>query len=335
MTLNELLNSDLGTLGSELRRACDWWIDEISTLVPASVKQASMGKRSMAVFDGIDNFEYIGTRGNPPFRATILIAETSVLVREIVTPPMTRADLQRTIDLNSERYLPLTAGAIIAKSVQKESSGDGMLRADLAAIPLTLARALADAATARNVLAQSVRVGKGGHAADPRFDFLPAMRAAGLMVDRRRKTTNWWIAVAMLATLMVATAIWRANADIDRMQALVDEQRPAVAVAQRMTGQMRRAHAVAVRTTTRRNQRDVLGVLADTTRVMPDGAWVQRYAWDGATLRLTGYRSRDADVVAAIRKLPRFANVKSAQTDSMAEISAGQPFDLVAIARLN
>ena len=76
-------------------------------------------------------------------------------------------------------------------------------------------------------------------------------------------------------------------------------------------------------------------MLAQVSEAVPDGAWVQRYAFEGNALRLTGYRQPDADVAGALRKLPLFASVKSAQSDEAAAISTGQPFDLVAQLREN
>ena len=148
--------------------------------------------------------------------------------------------------------------------------------------------------------------------------------------DSPRARTIWWTIVAAFALLNLFALILRDSADNERLQALVDAQRPAVSVAQKMTTRMRTVGSVAQRVAARRAQREPLGALAATTIALPDGAWVQRYAWDGATVRLTGYRARDADVAAALRRSSWLANVKSAQTDAMGETATGQPFDLTA-----
>ena len=79
-----------------------------------------------------------------------------------------------------------------------------------------------------------------------------------------------------------------------------------------------------------RGSHDVLGALGSVSAALPSGAWVQRYAWSGRSVRLTGYKRQGVDVLAALRHDPRFANVRSANSDVIAEIPAGQPFDITA-----
>lgn len=328
MTLNKLLNSDLTTIVAELRRGYDWWVEELAALVPAGLRGWITKKSHVVRFDGVgglDTPEAVNAIGE----ATVVVPRDSVLVREIVTPSMTGGDLDRMLSLNAERYFPLPSGSILfARAIRPDRAGT--MTSDVAAFPLSRAQALADAVRAAGLRAQAVRVCDKDRTVDPRFDFLAAMRAAGLIGKVDPRTRFWWIAVSVMTALNLATVIWRDSADIDRLQSLVDSQRPAVAVAQRMKSEIRKADMVVREAATQRRNHDALGALAMTTAAVPDGAWVQRYAWNDGTLRLTGYRSRDADVAAALRRTGGFANVKSAQTDAIAENFAGQPFDLVA-----
>jgi Tfp pilus assembly protein PilN len=328
MTLNELLNSDLATIGREARRGFDWWIGELRALLPDRLKSWQTGTTPVLAFDGT----VLATGdGKSDSRPVVVVSGASVLTREITTPPMSRDDLERMLALNAERYLPLPAGAVLlAMAGRADRSVDGMMLTDIAALPVARAAALAEALRRIAIIPRAVRIGDTSSRPDPRFDFLPAMRAAGLVERADARVRNWWVVVAVLAVLNVATIIWRDTAAVNRLEALTDAQRPAVAIAQRMTTRMRQADAIVQRAVIRRREQSALGVLAATTAAVPDGAWVQSYAWDGLTLRLTGYRARDADVAAALRKSPVFASVKSAQTDSIAEIAAGQPFDLAA-----
>jgi len=262
---------------------------------------------------------------------TVLVPSSAVLVRDIATPAMTSADLGRMLALNAERYFPLPgASVLISSAIRPERREDGLMLTDLAALPLLRAEALAKAMTEAGIEPQAVRIAGDRFAPDPRFDFLPAMQNSGLIGRAARSAQNWWIVVGVFAVLNLATMIWRDSADVERLQTLADQQRPAVAVAQRMATRIRSVDAIAHRAVARRGFFDPLAALARTTAAVPDGAWVQRYAWDGTTLRLTGYRASDTDVAGALRKAPGFTNVKSAQTDSMAETATGLPFDLVA-----
>jgi Tfp pilus assembly protein PilN len=80
----------------------------------------------------------------------------------------------------------------------------------------------------------------------------------------------------------------------------------------------------------RRKSNDPLGILAETTRVLPDQIWVQRLSWDGTRLRLAGFKPGTMDVVAALRHSPMFAEVHSTATDMPAQSATGQPFDVTA-----
>lgn len=334
MKLNNLLNSDMKTIVGEANRAFLWWVEELRSLVPPRMRDWRSTKSPILFFDTIGRFtESDGapaTNGSPS-NATIVVCDQAVLQREVIAPAMSRSDLAQMLSLNCERYFPLPgASLILAQSTDSIRTENGVAKIGIAALPLVHADALAAALKAAAITPRSVRIGNRDLNADPRFDFLSGMRAAGLLPPRSRRRAIWWTVVAAFALLNLVTLILRDAAENERLQALVDAQRPAVTVAQRMTSQMRSVGTVAQRVAARRAQREPLGALAATTIALPDGAWVQRYAWDGASVRLTGYRMRDADVAAALRRSDRFANVKTAQTDSMGETVTGQPFDLTA-----
>jgi hypothetical protein len=338
VNLNEVLNSDLGTILRGLRRGFDWWIDELATLVPQSVQSWSTRTQILLLFDGSNGLETadgspVNVAGGEPISsdATVLLGQGQALTRTVTTPAMTRSELERMLTLNAERYFPLPGNSVlIASKIRPDVAEDGTRTSDLAAITLSQAGALAHVLQRADVRPRAVRLALGKHLPDPHFDFLPAMQAAGLMANPRKDYRMWWILVGALAALNGATLIWRDAAAVERWQTLVDAQRPAVSVAQRIVARMRVTGEIAQRASIRRRRHDPLAALALTTAAIPDGAWVQRYSWDGMTLRLTGYRSRETDVGGALRTVPGFANVKSAQTDSISETATGQPFDLVA-----
>lgn len=333
MTLNELLNSDLTTLQQEARRGFDWWIEELAALVPPSLQRFGQRRRPMLLLDKDGWHDAITGEALatvPRDGSIIAIDEDELLVRNVTVPPMSGSQVSRMLALDAGRYFPMPPETILlAAAPRRERTDDGLMPVDVAALPMTKATAIADALCATGLTPAAVRVVREGRL-DLRFDFLPLMQHRGLLGRRRSSYANWWAVVGALAFLNLAVLFWRDAADVARLQALVDSQRPAVTVAQRITAQMRAMNARAQNAALQRGQSEPLATLAVTTQAVPDGAWVQRYAWNGTTLRLTGYRSRDTDVASAFRKVPEFANVRSAQTDSIAETATGQPFDLVA-----
>ncbi len=78
----------------------------------------------------------------------------------------------------------------------------------------------------------------------------------------------------------------------------------------------------------KREQDDPLAALATLTRVMPAQAWVQRYAWNGEEMEISGYRREGADVIGALRKSGAYPRVQLGGTEAVAELPTGQPFNV-------
>jgi general secretion pathway protein L len=87
----------------------------------------------------------------------------------------------------------------------------------------------------------------------------------------------------------------------------------------------RRADMVA-----RREGGEPLRMLDVVTGAVPSGAWVDRLAWDGRTVRVSGYRQDQVDVAAALRSSRQLSNIRNSGTDLLSRQTAGQPFDLTA-----
>lgn len=332
MTVSDLLNSDMKTIVGEVRRGFAWWVDELRSLVPRRMREWSTTKTPTIFFGAQEDLAATSVE----FRTSpiILISERAVLRRDVTTPAMSRGDFAQMLALNSERYFPVPGAALIlAQATGVAAADNGMMQIGVAALPLGHAQALAGALKATRITPRAICIGDRNLNADLRFNFLPGMRAAGLIPPPSRSRALWWTVVAAFALLNLMALILRDAAENDRLRALVEAQRPALAVAQKMTSQMRAFNTVAQEAAAKRTQSEPLALLAETTLALPDGAWVQRFAWDGEALRLTGYRARDGDVVAALRRSTRFVSVKSAQTDSMGETLTGQPFDLTAEVR--
>jgi Fimbrial assembly protein (PilN) len=327
LNLSEALNSDLSTLLAEARRGFDWWTDELAALVPSFFRTWRTDQSNMVFWDGKQAIMTAdGTRvdGSQGMRSrTVVLPRTMALIRDMTGPAMTRSDLEKMLTLNSERYFPMPKGSVLfASAIRPQRNDDGTMQTDLAAVPVVR---LAEMVSALQHAAITPS------APELRFNFLPAMRGAGLIDNARDGSRMWWMLVGLLLALNLAMLVWRDAAEVARLQSLADAQRPAVAVAKRMVARMRTIDALARRDASRGLALDEpLSVLAAVTTAMPDGAWVQRYVWDGKSLQLTGYRARGADVASAIRQIQGFTNVKSAQTDSIAETATGQAFDLIA-----
>ena len=344
MKPQQLLNADMATLARAMRAGFDWWCQEMVALLPGRGWRPGarrVGNHVLVTADDIALVDEQGRRISHDFRGEgadqpVLVPDHMCLVRRITLPALNRADLGSMLQLDGDRYFPMPAGSALFAAGPRQDIDGGMMAVDVAAMPLGRAQSLAARMAEHGIRPSSVRsVGEGGHDVDPRFDFLPSLRSAGLVARTHERAAYWWAIVGFLFVLNIFMIVWRDSAGVEALQRMVDDQRPAVMVAHRDVGQTRNVQIIAERAARKRQRNDALKMLAQVSEAVPDGAWVQRYAFEGNALRLTGYRQPDADVAGALRKLSLFVSVKSAQSDEAAAISTGQPFDLVAQLREN
>jgi general secretion pathway protein L len=136
--------------------------------------------------------------------------------------------------------------------------------------------------------------------------------------------------VVALALANLGVAVGRDMLELNALHDKVEAQQPVVdrVVAVRrhvLREEQRRADIVA-----RRTGGDPLRMLDAVTAATPSGAWVDRLAFDGRSVRLSGYRQDQVDMAAALRSAPLLTNVRSSGGDLLTRQAAGQPFDLTA-----
>ena len=322
MTLSELLNSDISTLSRQGRDVLEWWLTELRGIIPAGFGDRGVPVVVVNVDDGL------GDGAAAPAHATIAIAQETFLERQVEMPQMSASDLRQMVALDSERYFPMPNGSALLDAVIVERDGASMMTVDLAALPVARARSVADTLRNAGTIAYRIVIARNDGANDLRFDFAPAFRSAGLLPPRENRAALWWVVVGFLFAVSVAMLIWRDQARVDQVQAMVDAQQPSVDAARRIANQMRQGDRLAVGAIERRHSHDVLGDLAATTSTLPSDAWVQRYVWDARSLRLTGYAAPGSDLVPVLRRMRGVASVKSTDGETVAESNIGRPFDV-------
>lgn len=313
-----ILDADMATVGGWLREGWRWWIDELRELMPRTLLAAGGPRAAPARFDGE---RLIG--GLPDQPVEIALDAGLVLVREIERPAMGARDLYRMLAFDAERIMPLPAETMVVAAHVDARTGATM-RVAVGALPIARAETLAAAVAAAGVRPVRVTVERPQGA----IDFLPALRRAGFLARDRSSARAWWSAVAFLFAVNVALIVWRDVARTDRLEETVAAQRPAVGISRAIAGRVRSGQRVALVSLARRRANDPLGLIARVGIALPPGAWVQRWNWAGDTLKIAGYRPRGANVLAALRAIPGFAEVRNTSADTVAEIPAGQPFDV-------
>lgn len=332
MTGRRLLDTDMQTLVQWLADAARWWIGEMRDLVPERLRRSgsASGPRSFFIDGVLQTREGRGaSRVSAGRRTIVMVPASACLARIIERPVVADRDLQRMVAIEASALLPFPADEMVAAArvVASGVSGDTP-RIEVAALPIVTARAVSAAITAAGVTPERILVERPD--AGVAIDFTQAMRAAGLIPPRSSVTLPIWGVVAVLLILNVASLVWRDDARVERLERLVRDQAPAVATARRIDARLRQERRLVARTIALRRSQDAQAILEGVSAALPQGAWLQRYAWDGATVRLTGYRPPKVDIATALRGSGRFVDVRALDDETPDAVGAADPFDLSA-----
>ncbi len=328
-----LLNADMATVAGWLRQGARWWIDTLADMLPATLRGAGSSKAPLARFDNGAVAMIRGESGTPdrPRPADLGLPADRCLIRERTLPAMSLRDLDGFVGIEKDRLFPFADGSLlVASRVTGRSPDQGSMTVELAAIPRDLAEAAVVAAQAAGIAPRRIGIAPAYADGIMHFDVAPALRSEGLLPPPSNARTIWWSIVAAMILLNIGIVVWRDRQSVEQLRDIVAQQQPAVTVYRAIAGRSARLERVAATTVERRRRQDVLGDLAAASAALPDGAWVQRYEWDGRTLRLSGYLRPPVDVVAALGRDRRFANVRAGNGDVQAELPIGEPFDIVA-----
>ncbi|MDF0487769.1 PilN domain-containing protein [Sphingomonas sp. H39-1-10] len=329
-----ILDADMQTLGRWAARGWRWWLAELHTLVPAQLRRSSDNRLPRFLFRA-GSLSPIGShkgqvriRKNAGLRTILVVHPELTLKRTIERPVLDDHDLPQVLAFEAESLVPFPAESVVlAGRAIGPAAEPGKILIEIASLPIETAREIATVTREDNILPLKIVV-NGGRAVE--LDFAPAMRSAGLIAKPRSATPLIWGCVGFLAALNLATLIWKDVASVDRFAQIVDGQQPSVSVAQTITRRIELDRSLVQSTLRLRQTHDALHALATTSTTLPAGAWLQRYVWDGSTVRLTGYKPPKTDVATALRRSDRFSEVRSMADETQAAVPAGEPFDISA-----
>ena len=334
-----ILNADMATVTRWLREGFAWWTEELAGLLPPALRGMGSRRGPVAIFSPGKPITVHpgGTRAEVAaggrLRQLVLAVPASLsLQRDCQLPAMRASDLRSYVTLEADRLLPLGSQNLLADALPvTAAAGAGQpMTVRIAAIERHLVEQALAAATAAGIAPTRFGIVDDNDPARLRFDFGPQLRAEGLLPPPDRQRQFWWGLVALAFIINLGLLVLRDQQSVTRLREIVDEQQPAVAVYRTIASRTARAEQVAHRTVSRHASHAALADLAAATTALPPEAWVQRYDWNGQSLHLAGYMRPSVDVVAALRREPRFINVRTSNADVQADIPIGQPFDVTA-----
>lgn len=324
MATNSILDADMATVTGWVRSGFTWWLDELRSMMPFLFTRKNRPLANYLYCDSDGRLSLQG-RGKPD---AMLVDPAMCLVRQIELPVLGDADLARVVALDADRIMPIPAHQLI---VGANADPKDRTRVSVAGLRIETLAELLQKAKAGG-FAVPDRIGLYDPAIPGRIaiDLSQGCAAAGLIAPNRPVAFSWWVIVGFLFVLNVSALIWRDVESVRKMEALVTAQAPAVNVARTISKKISNTQKSAQLLADRRERQNVIAVLAAVTQSLPERAWVQRFSWDGRSLRLSGYKREGTDVIGALRKSPYFKDVRAANAEAMAEVPTGQPFDISA-----
>lgn len=339
MKTGTILDSDMATLTRLLKDGTRWWVDELSAMLPAWAQPKRKAISGLIAIYSVDgNLRLEGDsaplsaagEGKSPRPATILIPESLCLIRNVTLPAMRRADMRKLVLLDLDRLMPFALDTAYADALPTGLvTADGKADVAIAALPKAQVKTIYAAAIEAGLTPSAIGIAdeNGGKL---RFDFLSGLRDDGFAAQTQSGASFWWWLLAALFALNVGALIFRDVERVSQLSALVESQQPTANAARRLAQRIAGEETLRAELLNRREKDNALAALAFITRTVPSGVWIQRYSWNGETLRLSGYKQGNIDVVAALRKSGGFASVRASTSDVAAESTNGQPFDVTA-----
>jgi len=328
-----ILDADMQTVGRWMGAGVSWWLDQLGTLVPRRLRDWQTARKILADYQP-DTGEFL-TRLDPaasyPDRlgpVTIVLPVGFCLTRMIERPAMSHRDLDSMIQLDGTRIMPMAAeDMILASRIMSRSETNGRMLVEVAAMPRSAAETLSAALARLDQPCLGILTETPEPLEVAPINFLPILQKTGLARNRSRGAMPLWIFVGLLFILNIGILVWRDTETVGMLEARVAEQQPAVNAVRRINAQIARADSFAAATVEARRTSEPLAMLARIATTLPQGAWVQRYTWQGDALRLSGYRPPQADIAGGLRRaglsVQRYSDSPSAGQNAL-----GQPFEV-------
>jgi HAMP domain-containing protein len=310
MDIKAFLTMDMSALTGWVERGWSWWSGELRAMLPAKLRgQAGLRSSLVAEFSGGEIVLRDHRAGEAGLRMetvqqvsqlTLALPASAVLLREMTLPALPSADLRRLIALDMDRIAPLRNEDVIFDMERGASVSGGRRQ-----ITLGIVRRQ----TLQEMLERLLALGAGRPRAIslvdrqngiPRFDFLKAERIAEGGTAAITPGTLWWIAVGVLVVFNIALLIARDISVVSDLRDQVDAQQLSVTLATALQRRIQAEGRSRQELLRRRTDRAPLPLLAAVTHALPDGAYVQRFEWNGVTLHLVGEAQGSTNVAALL-----------------------------------
>lgn len=352
------LSSRAAGLVESLQSAWHWWIGELALLVPQNIRDrldsgvaiiaidletdavtlrrfaggtvSEIARLPRAGFDAASLraalAPYLSRRLRDSF--ALRLPDASALARSLSLPLAARRNIASMLDIELERQSPIDRAEIYHDY--------RILRIDRAAgridIVWRLVRrrgvdpALAICREAGIDLAVIAFIGDETPPDGGNFPVVP--RAARLLRLRRQAVRGLLLAILLLLGAVTAGVYARNQDAADEFHARVDAARlmarPSLRLEHQIAGVRQRAQLLLAE----RQRPIVASLLAETTRILPDGSWLTDFTYRDGEVRIQGYSNAAPSLIALFDASPLFASAQFRAPLTQAQNREQEQFDL-------
>lgn len=335
MNFKDLLNTDHEAIIQWLLHAFRWWVDELMGMAPPEWRDRLL-KRNFAIAELTDrgilyrkqSGEALATK--PRGSVKLLIPAGEVLTREADLPIMPASDLKRMVALDLDRLTPFRAEQVLFDmEVVSRDEERGRQQVVIGVVPRGAAVKAVEQARSNDLEPAFIGVApRSGQRWN--LNFLPALRETQGGTGARRRAVYWWVAASVLLVFNLFMLNYRDTSRTSQLRESVESQQGPVSVAMRLRDKVQKEAARRADLLKQQKQSAPLPVLDAVSQALPDGAWVERFEWNGKTVHIRGFRKEMPNMLAKIEASPQLRNARSLTADPHAAMSATGSFDLSA-----
>jgi len=336
VNFKDLLNTDHEAIFQWLLHGFRWWVDELMGMVPPRWRDRLL-RRSFAVAELSDGGVVYrktetGERLSEKPRGPVKVAlpQDQVLIREIELPILPTSDLKRMVALDIDRLTPFRSEQVLFDTeVTARDDANGRQRLLLGVVPRSIAIRVLERARSFGFEPAAVGVASAsGEGAS--LNFLTAMRDMEGGTGARQRSTYWWAAAGVLMAFNLFMLNYRDSSTTAQLREAVESQQAPVTVAMRLRDKVQKEAARRASLLKQMKQDAPLPVLEAVTQAMPDGTWVERFEWNGKTVRIRGFRKDAPNLLASLESSPVLRNARSLTSDPRAAMAGSGNFELAA-----
>lgn len=260
----------------------------------------------------------------------LVLPEDMVLRKSLVMPLATESNLRQALSFEMDRHTPFQADDIYFDyRIVERDKEKGVLNLELAVATRTVMDQQVESLAARGLAPSGVDVAFSGRPAG--MNLLP-MEARHRVSNRRTRMNLLLslVAVLLLAVVM-AQSLWLRQAQLENVQASIEEVRVEARRVQNIRTQIEDASEAAGFMQTRRAaNRPTLKVIAEVTRILPDDTYLDRMrVWDG-NIQIQGKSENAQQLIELVNLSPLFEGAGFRGSTRLDGVTQKEIFDLSA-----